>query len=76
MGFLYIIPCFLHTDCKQLGIVFELLLCLLVCYLLALDGMRTTPPTRNGNTNGGEEHTESMVVVEEVVVVVACADGQ
>ena len=72
-GFLDVVVGFLHADAQQLGVVGELCLCLLVLDLLALDGVRASPPVADGHADGGEDHAEGVVVVEQVMIVVACA---
>ena len=72
-GFLDVVLGFLHADHQQLGVIGQLFLCLLVLDLLALDGVRASPPIADGHADGGEDHTEGVVVVEQVMIVVACA---
>ena len=73
--FLYPIPGILHTNLKQLGIIFQLFYSFLVLNLAALNGVRAAPPVGDGYADGGKNHTKRVIVIQQIMIVVTCTHG-
>ena len=72
---LYGRPGIVHADDELLAVVLQLFLGILVGQFLLLDGMRTAPPSADGNVDTGKEHAHAAVSVHQVVVAIAGTDA-